>query len=94
MKKEEKILVLHQKAKWYEMIERGEKLEKYRDDKEYWRKRLDGKKYDFVKFAYGYTKRTMMYEVKSIDKSIGRIEWGAEANKIYYRIRIGNRIYK
>lgn len=35
-----KILDLPLKAKWYEMIERGEKREEYREIKPYWVKRL------------------------------------------------------
>ena len=35
-----KILDLHLKAKWYDMIESGEKTEEYREIKPYWLKRL------------------------------------------------------
>ena len=35
-----KTLYLPLKAKWYEMIERGEKKEEYREIKPYWQKRL------------------------------------------------------
>ncbi len=44
-----KILYLPLKAKWYEMIERGEKREEYRECSVYWIRRLmeyDGKTYD------------------------------------------------
>lgn len=37
---QEKILHLVLKAKWYDMIDRGEKLEEYREIKPYWEKRL------------------------------------------------------
>ena len=35
-----KILHLSLQAKWYDMIERGEKTEEYREIKPYWEKRL------------------------------------------------------
>lgn len=40
MSKGMKILDLHIKAKWYDMIESGEKTEEYREIKPYWLKRL------------------------------------------------------
>lgn len=79
-----KTLHLSLKAKWYEMIESGEKKEEYREIKPYWIKRLgvEGnligfKHYDVVKFSFGYTKRTMLFEVASISRGIGNPEWGA-----------------
>lgn len=87
---EHNVLVLHNKAKWYEMIESGEKKEEYREIKEYWTKRLSKKKYDIVKFVYGYTRRTMMFHIKSIEESTGKEEWGAEKDKKYYVIKLGN----
>ena len=36
----QKVLVLPLKAKWYKMIESGEKTEEYREIKEYWFNRL------------------------------------------------------
>lgn len=86
------VLRLNLKAKWYEMIESGEKKEEYREIKEYWTKRLSNKKYDIVKFVYGYTRRTMMFHIKSIEESTGKEEWGAEKGEIYYVIKLGNMI--
>lgn len=34
----------------------------------------------------------MRFEIKSINKTTGRIEWGAEKDKTYYVIKLGNRI--
>lgn len=76
-----KILHLPLMAKWYEMIERGEKLEKYRENKSYWQKRLLSNKYDAVKFRYGYTTRTMTFRIKHIRFGIGKKEWGAGDNE-------------
>lgn len=86
------VLRLNLKAKWYEMIESGEKQEEYREIKEYWTKRLSNKEYDIVEFVYGYTRRTMMFHIKSIDIATGKEEWGAEKDEKYYVIKLGNRI--
>lgn len=56
-----KTLYLPLKKQWYEMIERGEKREEYREMKPYWQKRLTGR-IDAVSFSYGYTKRRMTFE--------------------------------
>ena len=43
-----KVLDLVLKHKWYDMIESGEKKEEYREDKEYWIKRLTDFQLSFV----------------------------------------------
>ena len=45
-----KILDLPLKAKWYDMIESGIKIEEYRENKPYWCKRFLGT--DFAYFGY------------------------------------------
>lgn len=91
-----KILDLPLKAKWYEMIESGNKKEEYREIKKYWIGRLakcggrnsyektgfyckkaicfscitrgngfHPKEYTHVCFRFGYTKRTMLFELES-----------------------------
>lgn len=109
-----KILDLHLKAKWYDMIESGEKTEEYREIKPYWVKRLlcgllfcpEHKKiekvyasfpceykdlikralllqifrvktYTHIRFHYGYTKRTMLREIKGVTTGLGELKWGA-----------------
>ena len=84
-----RILHLVLKRRWYEMIERGEKTEEYREIKPYWTKRIG--LYDAVKFSYGYTKRTMMFECKTISVGKGRKEWGAPDSDVYI-IKLGKRI--
>lgn len=84
------ILFLPLKAKWYDMIDSGVKLEEYREDKPYWQKRItDDKKY--VRFSYGYTKKTMTFKIKNIRKGIGNPEWGAPSYPVYI-IKLGDRI--
>lgn len=57
------ILPLVLKRKWFDMIDRGEKLEEYRDATEYWRVRLNNfqrrcrpGKFPVVEFRDGYRK--------------------------------------
>lgn len=95
------ILHLTLKAKWYDMINCGIKTEEYREIKDYWFKRLvwnpwEGeyysKKYDRVVFHFGYTNRTMMFEITSITFDTGKVEWGAEKGKLYFVIKLGRRL--
>lgn len=85
-------LFLSLKARWYEMIESGVKLEEYREIKEYWLKRLADKKFRRVQFSYGYTKRTMTFLCDGIEIGTGNPEWGAEPGKEYFVIKLGRRI--
>ena len=79
------------KAKWYDMIESGEKKEEYRENKPYWAKRIIGRKYKYVRFSYGYTKRTMTYEVDGITFGQGKKEWGAPDEAVHI-IKLGRRV--
>lgn len=98
------ILHLPLKAKWYDMIESGVKPEEYREDKPYWRKRLMWryveygittyifKPYTHVCFSYGYTQRTMTFEIESKSIGIGNPEWGAPTDKEVFIIKLGKRV--
>jgi hypothetical protein len=48
-------------------------------------------KYDAVKFSYGYTKRTMTFEIESITVGKGKPEWGAPAEDVFI-IKLGKRV--
>lgn len=100
-----KTLYLPLKAKWYEMIESGVKTEEYREIKPYWCKRIVGEntisvsgalmeKYEYpfthVKFSYGYTKRTMTFEIENITIGKGNPEWGAPTEDVFI-IKLGKR---
>lgn len=98
-----KVLELPLKAKWYDMIESGVKSEEYREIKPYWisrfmRRKSDGsllyqfKTYTHVRFRYGYTKRTMTFEIEGLDTGVGNTEWGAIPNRQMYIIKIGKKI--
>lgn len=103
-----KVLHLPLKAKWYNMIENGEKLEEYREINDYWCNRLlvcpnqrlytfDGKirkceevvfkKFSHSVFRYGYTKRTMRKEIKSIAIGRGNSNWGAPTDRDVFIIK-------
>ena len=101
-----KILHLPLKAKWYEMIESGVKTEEYRIQSDYWFKRLTHfldddfditkgdlgiKHFDLVKFSYGYTRRTMTFEIESISIGKGKREWGAPTENVFI-IKLGKRL--
>lgn len=91
-----KILTLHLKAEWYNLISSGIKTEDYRVIKSYWTKRLVGKAYDAVSVVYGYTNRRMLFEY--LGYHIGKAnptmvrhkpEWLKDD---YYCIKLGNLI--
>lgn len=101
-----KILHLPLKKEWYEMIESGVKTEEYRVIKPYWCKRIVGEntisasgvlmeKYEYpfthVKFSYGYTKRTMTFEIKEITIGKGKPELGAPEEDVFI-IKLGSRL--
>ena len=48
-------------------------------------------KYDAVKFSYGYTKRTMTFEIESITIGKGNPKWGAPKSEVFI-IKLGERI--
>lgn len=88
-----KILYLPLKAKWYDMQERGEKTEEYRELTEYWRKRLidqetlRAKPYTHVCFSYGYTRRRFIHRIDSITIGMGLPEWGAPTDREVFIIK-------
>lgn len=87
----ENILHLHLKKKWYDMIASGEKKEEYRELKPYYHKLLN-KHYEYVKLYLGYTKTYMLFRCTKIDLGLGKNEWGAEFNKLYYVIHLGEKL--
>ena len=89
------------KKKWYDLIDKGIKREEYREIKDYYTKRLflkdtepKVKKFSYVTFYLGYHKNRpqMTFRIKLICVGKGRPEWGAEEEKEYYIIVLGERI--
>ena len=48
--------------------------------------------YTHVKFSYGYTRKTMTFELKEITRGEGNPDWGADPGKYYFIIKLGKRI--
>lgn len=48
--------------------------------------------FDRVVFSYGYTKRTMTFEIENITIGYGRTEWGAPVDKEVFIIKLGKRL--
>ena len=78
-----KILHFTLMPKWYEMIERGEKLEEYCNNNPYLQERLLSGEYDAVEFRRIYTQRTMTFRIKDIRLGKGKEEWGAVDNEVF-----------
>lgn len=108
MTKEKSTLHLVLKRRWWNMIASGEKTEEYRDIKDFYINRMcknnggnsqsvkQGERgliqYEEVCFQLGFTKRSMTFKIKEISIGYGRPEWGAEPNKEYFVIHIGEKI--
>lgn len=52
---------------------------------------LKFRQFDAAKFAYGYTKRTMTFEIESITIGKGNPEWGAPTEEVFI-IKLGKRV--
>lgn len=99
-----KTLHLILKSKWYDMIDRGEKKEEYREIKPYWGKRLveepmdedSGhvffRDYDCVCFHKGYTSVTMTFKINEMTIGIGNMRWGAPTDIPVFIIKLGERV--
>lgn len=48
--------------------------------------------FENVCFHLGYTNVTIMFKILSISINVGKSEWGAENNKEYFVIKLGERI--
>lgn len=48
--------------------------------------------YTHVRFRYGYTKRTMLFELKKITIGFGNPEWGAPKDKEVFILKLGDRV--
>lgn len=49
-------------------------------------------RFEQVIFFYGYTKRTMTFEIESITIGKGKPEWGAPVDEDVFIIKLGKRI--
>lgn len=86
-----KTLKLVLKKKWYDMILSGVKKEEYREIKDYYKSRIEGKDIGRVEFKLGYQKNApkMVVECLGIEKREGNPDWGAVEGEKYYVIKLG-----
>lgn len=93
-------LILPIKKQWFDMILNGIKTEEYREIKPYWENRFlklfekdiegnwsDASKTIIFRNGYGNNKPQFSAEC-SLREDIGKQEWGAEANTIYFVLSI------
>ena len=61
-----RILHLNLFRKYFDQIAEGTKTIEYRDKTDYWKKRIENREYDIIKFRNGYAKNapTMLVEYK------------------------------
>lgn len=77
------------------MIASGEKLEEYREIKQYWTNRLRWGygflEFDTITFSNGYAadRPQIVVECKEICLGRGKQEWGAKSDDLYYVIKLG-----
>lgn len=83
MAKDNGILDLVLKHKWFDMIAKGEKKEEYREIKPFYENRLTKYSYSVVRFHRGYSDLTMDWKIKSIKRGIGKPEWGAPEYPVF-----------
>jgi hypothetical protein len=78
------ILHLTLKREWFDRIARGEKKEEFRHYKPYWKKRLEGHKYDAILFRNGYASNApeMLVEYLGLRR-------GGSGQNADYVIRLG-----
>lgn len=93
-------LTLSLKKQWFDKIKSGEKKEEYRENSEYWQRRLyrsmdandaEFKHFDRLVFTLGYPKsgdkeRRLVFMNPKIRIGQGRPEWGSEQGKNYFVI--------
>ena len=65
----DRILHLNLFRKYFDEIAEGTKTIEFRDNTEYWKKRLENKEYDVIKFRNGYAKDapTMLVEYNGLN---------------------------
>tara|TARA_Y100000593_G_C4124738_1_gene244399 strand:+ start:66 stop:416 length:351 start_codon:yes stop_codon:yes gene_type:complete len=77
-----KILHLNLYRKYFDEIANGTKTIEYRDKTDYWKKRIENREYDVIKFRNGYAKNapTMLVEYKG---------WGIDVFTGDYELYLG-----
>ena len=79
-----KILHLNLYRKYFDAIVNGTKIIEYRDKTDYWKKRIEGREYDIIKFRNGYATDAPTMLVEYGGYGVGFNGIGEE-----YRIKLG-----
>ena len=86
-----KILHLKLKKEWFDMVASGEKTEEYRAMSDHWKKRLEHKDFDAIRFQNGYAKDApwVLVEFEGMGAGQGNRAWGAPEEEHVYILRLG-----
>ena len=82
-----RILHLNLYKKYFDEIANGTKTIEYRDKTDYWKKRIENKEYDVIKFRNGYAKNapTMLVEYMGYEIMDGI----TKNDKEVYKLKLG-----
>ena len=79
-----KVLHIHVKKKYWNLVKQGVKEEEYRLIKPYWTTRLVGKVYTLIYYYCGYTKKKRVFRYDGYKiKTILHLEFGDKPIKVY-----------
>lgn len=80
------------RKQWFDAILHGDKREEYREIKDYWTERLEGRKYTHVKFQNGYAPNAPNFLIQYKGYRIGyaKKKWGGDSDEIFYCIKLGD----
>lgn len=87
--KNNRILYLTLKRKWFKMILEGIKKEEYREIKPYWTKRLKNflkeNPFDYIIFrnGYSYDAPSLKIELLKIEFGVSKAQWSDKVEKCY-----------
>ena len=82
--KNPRILHLNLHREFFDLIERGLKKTEYRECTPYWRKRLEGRDFDLIRFRNGYATKAPVMDVQYVAKGFRVV-----GSKKEYAIRLG-----
>ena len=86
------ILNLTLRVQWYNLIERGIKLEEYRNMTDYWTKRIWERRDQIEAVRFTDYRRQMLIRVNDITIGPPKREWTANPNRTVFIIHLGERI--
>ena len=78
------MLQLNLHREFFDAIAEKRKSVEYRAQSPFWRKRIEGKKYDLIKFRNGYSRAAQIVSAKEIGRSIGFVTCAPEWSEIVF----------